>query len=165
MSSHTFSPSTYNFEHWQISFHEAMAVVLRLQESVQKTVSRQMGTLGILAGVWKSNRDLKVLNTGLKQISELPSGTIGRERLKNQTSQLRRLLLSIERSYTIAVGHGLTNRKLTGAAFECLRFQGESIADYIDSVELSFDNNALRSVRDGREQIKNGDFVVMQRLF
>ncbi len=86
------STATLTLDQWQILFHETMAALLRAKVAVK----RQFGLWGILNGLWRSNRDLKMLNTSLKAISELPDGALTEEFIQSQIPQLRNLLRSIE---------------------------------------------------------------------
>jgi hypothetical protein len=148
-------------DQWQILFHEAMAAVLRTKEAVK----RQFGLWGILNGLWSSNRDLKLLNAGLKAISELPDGVLSEEFIRSQIPQLRKLLGSIEDLMETAKRHHFTNRSLTHAALGSIMIRGEYIADYLEALEMSIDPDVLKAIGEGRDQIDRGEFETMEQLF
>jgi hypothetical protein len=152
---------TLTFDQWQILFHETMAALLRVQESVKQ----QVGYLGLLNGLWKSSRDLKALNALLKILSETPDGILTDEAIKSHIAELRNLLKNIENLIDAAKSRGLTNRTLTGAGFESIRKSGEYIADYLEALEMSTDPEVLKAIDEGRHQIERGDFEVRERLF
>lgn len=138
-----------------------MAAILRTQEAVE----RQFGFWGILNALWKSSRDLKVLNASLKAISELPDGMLSEEFIKSQIPQLQKLLRSIENLCDVGKRRGLTNRTLTSTPFRRIRSLAEYIADYLDALEMSIDPEVLRAIDEGRDQIERGEFEAMERLF
>jgi hypothetical protein len=148
-------------DQWQILFHETMAALLRTQEAVK----RQFGLWGILNGLWRSSRDLKMLNASLKAISELPDGTLSEELIQSQIPQLRKLLISIEDLIDTAKRHQLTNRSLTSAALGSIRIRGEYIADYLETLEMSIDPDVLKAIHEGHDQIERGEFETTDRLF
>lgn len=148
-------------DRWPILFHETMAALLRTQEAVKQ----QLGLWGVLNGLWKSSRDLKALAANLKAISELPDGVIGEDVIHAQVLQLRKLLAAIEDLIDVAKRHQLTNRSLTSAPLGSIRIRGESIADYLESLEMSIDPDVLKAIHEGREQIERGEFEMMQQLF
>jgi hypothetical protein len=138
-----------------------MAAVLRAQE----VVKQQFGLVGVLNGLWRSNRDLKAVSANLKALSELPDGAISDEFLESHIPQVRDLLKAIESLITTAHTKGLMNRTLTAGGFESIRARGQYIADYLDAVEMSVDRDVLNAIEKGRRQIQNGEFEVMGRLF
>lgn len=157
------SPSTtiLSLDHWQILFHETMAALLRAQEAVK----RQFGFWGILNGLWKASRDLKILNASMKAISELPDGVLSDEVIQSQIPQLRKLLVSIEELIDTAKRHQLTNRSLTSAPLGSIRIRGEYIADYLEALEMSIDPDVLKEINEGRNEIERGEFEAMEQLF
>ena len=148
-------------DRWQILFHETMAALLRAEKAVQQ----RFGFWGLLNSLWKSNRDLKALNASLKSISELPGDVLTADIVQSQILQLRNLLTSIEDLIDTARLHQLTNRSLTGAILESIRIRGESIADYLESLEISIDPNVLKAIHEGHDQIERGEFETMRQLF
>jgi len=156
----TLSP-TLPLGQWQILFHETMAALLRAQEAVQS----QIGFWGTLNGLWKVSRDLKAFNMSLKVLSELPDGVLSEEVVQYQIPQLRKLLMSIENLLETAKRHQLTNRSLTAAALGSIKIRGEYVADYLEGLEMSVDPDVLKAIAEGRNQIENGEFETMERLF
>ena len=154
-------PASLTLEQWQIRFHETMAAVLRAQEALR----RQVGLWGVLNGLWRSSRDLKALNANLKEISELPDGTLNEEFIHSHIPQVRKLLGSIENLIDNGKRKGLMNRSLTSAVFESIRSRGEYIAGYLDALEMSIDPEVLKAIEEGRSQIQSGEFEIMERLF
>ena len=148
-------------DQWQILFHETMAALLRAQEAVKQ----QFGLWGILNGLWRSSRDLKMLNASLKEISELPDGVLSEEFIRSQIPQLRKLLTSIEDLIDNAKRHRLTNRSLTSAALGSIRIRGEYMADYLEALEMSIDPDVLKAINEGHNQIERGEFETMEQLF
>lgn len=146
--------------HWQIVFHQTMAALLRAQEAVK----RQFGFWGLLNGLWTCSRDLKALNGSLKEISELPDGTVSEEFFRSQMPQVKKLLSSIEELIDVSKRNQLTNRSLTSAVLGSIRLQGEYIADYLESIEMSFDPEVLKAIKDGQDQIDRGEFESMEHL-
>jgi ribosomal protein L17 len=157
------SPSTtaLSLDQWQILFHETMAALLRAREAVKQ----KFGFWGVLNGLWKSSRDLKEFNAQLKAISELPDGVLTEEFIRGQIPQLRELLGSIEELIDIAKRHQLTNRSLTSAPLGSIRMRGEYVADYLDALEMSIDQDVLKAINDGRSQIERGECETMEQLF
>jgi hypothetical protein len=156
------NPSTaLTLQDWQILFHEAMAAVLRAEEAVK----RQLGFFGVLKGLWKCARDLQALKVGLKAISELPDGVLTDDQIQAQIPQLQKLLRSIEELIDTGKRHGLTNRTLTAASLGSIRISGESIADYLETLEMSMDPEVLKAIEEGHSQIERGEFEVMEHLF
>jgi hypothetical protein len=159
MNSATTSIAT--LDQWQIIFHETMAALLRAQEAVK----RQFGFWGVLNGLWKCNRDLKILNSSLKALSELPDGAVSDEFIKAHILELRKLLNSIDDLVSAGKRHGWTNRTLTSAPLGQIRMRGEYVADYLDALEMSIDPEVLKAIEEGRSQIDRGESEVMERLF
>ena len=124
--------SISTLDHWHIIFHETMAALLRAQEAVK----RQFGFWGVLNGLWKCNRDLKMLNSSLKALSELPDGVLSEEFVKSQIPELHKLLASIDDLIDVGKRHGLTNRTLTSVPLAQIRLRGEYVADYLDALEM-----------------------------
>src|SRR5450432_2806965 len=141
-------------DQWQILFRETMAALLRTQEAVKRQF-----------GLWRSSRDLKMLNASLKAISELPDGTLSEELIQSQIPQLRKLLISIEDLIDTAKRQQLTNRSLTSAALGSIRIRGEYIADYLETLEMSIDPDVLKAIHEGHDQIERGEFETTDRLF
>ncbi len=149
------------FDQWQIAFHEAMAALLRAQGAIKA----QFGLWGMLGRLWKCSRDLKTLTAYLKTLSEVPDGVLGNEFVESQIPQMRKLLRSIEDLIDAAKRSGLMNRSLTSASLGAIKIHGEYIADYLETLEMSIDPEVLQAVADGRTQIENGEFELMERLF
>ncbi len=137
-----------------------MAALLRAQEAVR----RQFGFFGILNGLWRSSRDLKAISVRLKEISELPDGTVGEEFIQSQIPQLRKLLRALEELMDTAKHHRLMNRSLTAAPLGLINFRGEYIADYLDAPEMALDPAVLAAIQEGQRQIERGECEV-ERLF
>jgi hypothetical protein len=148
-------------EEWPIIFHETMAALLRAQEAVR----RQLGFWGVLNGLWKCNRDLRILNCSLKALSELPDGVLSEGFIKAQIPELHKLLGSIDDLVNVGKRHGWTNRTLTSAPLGQIRMRGEYVADYLDTLEMSIDPEVLKAIEEGRNQIDAGQFEEMERLF
>ena len=138
-----------------------MAALLRAQEAVKQ----QFGLWGILNGLWRSNRDLKMLNARLKEISERPDGELSEEFIQSQIPQLRELLTCIEDLIDNAKRHQLTNRSLTSAVLGSIRIRGEYMADYLEALEMSIDPDVLKAINEGHNQIERGEFETMEQLF
>jgi ribosomal protein L17 len=153
--------TTVALDQWQILFHETMAALLRAQEAV----SRQIGLVGLLKGLWTLSRDLKALNANLKVISEAPDGFLTDEFIQSHLPQIRELLRSIENLIDTAKRKGLMNRSLTSGPLGMIRFHGEYIADYLEALEMSVDADVLKAIDEGRSQIERGDYEVVDRLF
>jgi ribosomal protein L17 len=152
---------TLTLDRWQILFHEAMAALLRAQEAVK----RQLGLIGVLNDLWKASRDLKALNANLKAISEAPDGFITEQFIQSHIPKIRELLRSIESLIHNAKRKGLMNRSLTSAPLGMIRSRGEYIADYLEALEMSIDQEVLEAIDEGRSQIERGEFEVMDGLF
>jgi|SRR5580704_19048720 hypothetical protein len=148
-------------QRWEIQFHETMAALLRAQEAVR----RQFGFFGILNGLWRSSRDLKAISVRLKEISELPDGTVGEEFIQSQIPQLRKLLRALEELMDSAKHHRLMNRSLTAAPLGLINVRGEYIADYLDALEMALDPAVLAAIQEGQRQIESGECEVVERLF
>jgi hypothetical protein len=155
------STATPTLDEWQILFHETMAALLRAKDAVK----HQLGVLGVMNGLWRSNRDLKALNATLKMLSESPDGALSEEFISSHIPQVRKVLRSIEELIDMGKSHGLTNRSLTSAPLESIRSRGECIASYLEALEMSIDPEVLKAIEDGRDQIARGDFEAMERLF
>jgi hypothetical protein len=153
--------SISTLDQWQIIFHETMAALLRAQEAVK----RQFGFWGVLNGLWRCSRDLKILNSSLKALSELPDGVLSEEFIKAQIPELRKLLSSIDDLVNAGKSHGWTNRTVTSAPLGQIRMRGEYVADYLDALEMSVDPEVLKAIEEGRSQINRGECEVMERLF
>jgi ribosomal protein L17 len=138
-----------------------MAALLRAQEAVK----RQLGLWGIVTGLWRSSRDLKIINAKLKAISELPDGILSEEFIQSQIPQVRKLLRSIEDLIDAGKRHRLMNRSLTAAPLGAIRIRGEYIADYLETLEMSIDPEVLKVINEGRDQIERGEFETMEQLF
>jgi hypothetical protein len=145
-------------EQWQILYHEAMAALLRAKEAVK----RQVGIFGIATGLWRCSRDLKLLNHGLKTLSELPDGFISDEGVCNQIVQVRKLLFSIRELLESARRHGLMNRTLTGASLGSIAGQAEYLKEYLDTLEMSQDPDVIKAIEDGKQQIEQGEYEAME---
>ncbi|MEO7145317.1 MAG: hypothetical protein ABI165_17620 [Bryobacteraceae bacterium] len=154
------STTTLTSDQWQILFHETMAALLRAQESLK----HQFGFWGVLYGLWRCSRDLKALQASLKAISELPDGTLSQEFIQSQIPQLQELLRSIEGLMDTCKLHGFTNRSLTSLPLAAIRFSGEYVADYLDTLKMSIDPEVIRAIEEGRSQIERGEFVEMERI-
>jgi hypothetical protein len=148
-------------DEWQLIFHETMAALLRAREAVK----RQFGLWGLLNGLWRCSRDLKVVNDSLKALSELPDGVLSEEFVKSQIPELHKLLASIDDLINAGKHRGLTNRTLTSVPLAQIRLRGEYVADYLDALEMSIDTEVLKAIEDGRAQIEAGQFEEMERLF
>ncbi len=148
-------------DQWLIPFHETMAALLRVKESVR----RQTGILGVAAGLWSASGDLKQLNRKLKPFSEIPDGVMSEEMIRGQIVQLRKLLDCIEDVIDTARQRQLFNRSLTSAPLGSIRIRGEYIADFLDSLEMSLDPAVLRAINEGQAQIARGEFETMEQLF
>ena len=74
-------------------------------------------------------------------------------------------MIPIEDLIDTGKSNGLTNRSLTSAPLESIRFRGEYIANYLEALEMSIDPDVLKAIDDGRAQIERGEFEVMERLF
>jgi hypothetical protein len=155
------STVTLTLDEWQILFYETMAALLRAKEAVKQ----QLGFLGVMNGLWRSNRDLKALNMTLKLLSESPDGALSDEFISSHIPQVRKLLMAIEELIDTGKSRGLTNRSLTSAPLESIRSRGEYIAGYLEALEMSIDPEVLKAIEEGRDQIARGDFEVMERLF
>jgi hypothetical protein len=155
------STVTLTLDEWQILFYETMAALLRAKEAVKQ----QLGFLGVMNGLWRSNRDLKALNMTLKLLSESPDGALSDEFISSHIPQVRKLLMAIEELIDTGKSRGLTNRSLTSAPLESIRSCGEYIASYLEALEMSIDPDVLKAIEEGRDQIGRGDFEVMERLF
>jgi hypothetical protein len=46
-----------------------------------------------------------------------------------------------------------------------IRSRGEYIADYLEALEMSIDQEVLEAIDEGRSQIERGEFEVMDGLF
>jgi hypothetical protein len=155
------STTVLSLNEWEILFHETMAALLRAQEAVRQ----QFGFWGIVRGLWKCSSDLKMLNASLKAISELPDGILTEDLLRSQVPQLRKLLTSIEELIDGAKRRRLTNRSLTSVPLGSIIMRGEYIADYLDALEMSMDPEVLRVINEGRGQIEDGNFDIVEKLF
>ena len=60
---------------------------------------------------------------------------------------------------------GLTNRTVTAYSLGLISIEGENIADYLDSFEMSIDPQVIAATDEGRSQIERGEYEVMERLF
>jgi hypothetical protein len=145
-------------DQWQIVFHEAMAAVLRTHEAIKK----QFGIWGLAQGLWKSNRDLKALNKSLKAICELPDGVVNEAFVKSQIPQVRKLIESIDDLLETARRRGLMNRTLTGAALHSIGGHSDYIREYLDTLDMSLDPDVLAAIKDGRAQIDQGEFEILE---
>jgi hypothetical protein len=152
---------TVALDQWQILFHETMAALLRAQEAVKQ----QLGQIGLLNGLWRASRDLKALNASLKLISEAPDGAISEVLIQSHILKVRELLRSIESLLYNAKRKGLMNRSLTSGPLGAIRCRGEYIADYLEALEMSLDEEVLNAINEGRNQIERGEFEVMDSLF
>ena len=148
-------------DQWEILFHETMAALLRAKAAVKQRI----GLVGLLNDLWKSSRELKVLNARLKVISEIPDGILNEEFIHSQIPQLHKLLRSIEDLLDTAKRNGLMNRSLTGAPLGLIGSRGEYIADYLETLEMSIDPEVLKAIEEGQAQIQRGEFEVMEQLF
>jgi hypothetical protein len=153
--------TTLTLDQWQILFHDTMAALLRAKEAVKQ----QFGLWGILNGLWRCNRDLKLLNATLKAFSELPDGVLNEDFIQSQIPQLRNLLRSIEDLIDTSKRGQLMNRSLTCAALGSIMIRGEYIADYLEALEMSIDPDVLSAIADGHNQIDSGEFEAMEQLF
>jgi ribosomal protein L17 len=118
-----------------------------------------------LNDLWKASRDLKALNANLKAISEAPDGFITEQFIQSHIPKIRELLRSIESLIHNAKRKGLMNRSLTSAPLGMIRSRGEYIADYLEALEMSIDQEVLEAIDEGRSQIERGEFEVMDGLF
>jgi hypothetical protein len=148
-------------DQWQILFHETMAALLRAHEAVKQ----QIGFWGILNGLRKCSRDLKTLNASLKDLSELPDGSLTEEFIQSQIPQLRKLLKSIEELIDTAKRKGWMNRSLTASQLGLICSRGEYIFDYLETLEMSIDPEVLKAINEGRSEIERGEMEVLERLF
>ena len=155
------STTVLSLDQWQILFHETMAALLRAQDAVK----RQFGLWGLLNGLWKCSRDLKTLNASLKAISELHDGVFSEVLIQSQIPQLRKLLTSIEELIDTAKRRQLTNRSMTSAPLGSIRIRGEYIADYLEALEMSIDPEVLKAISEGRGEVEDGKFEIMEQLF
>lgn len=155
------STTVLSLDQWQILFHETMAALLRAQDAVK----RQCGLWGLLSGLWKCSRDLKALNASLKVISELPDGVFSEVLIQSQIPQLRKLLTSIEELIDTAKRRQLTNRSMISAPLGSIRIRGEYIADYLEALEMSIDPEVLKAISEGRGEVEDGKFEIMEQLF
>ncbi|HEY1205517.1 MAG: hypothetical protein ABSH46_05645 [Bryobacteraceae bacterium] len=114
---------------------------------------------------WRASRELKALNANLKLISEAPDGVISQEFIQSHIPKVRELLRSIESLIYSAKRKGLMNRSLTSAPLGLIRSRGEYIADYLEALEMSVDEEVLKAIDEGRSQIERGEFEVMDELF
>ena len=152
--------TTLTLDQWQILF-QTMEALRRAQEAVKQ----QFGFVGIVKGFWRVAEDLKIINTSLKAISELPDGILGDEFIQAQIPRLHKLLKSIDDLSEISKHKGLTNRTVTGASLGLISIRGEYIADYLEALEMSIDSEVLKAIEEGHAQIQRGEFEVMERLF
>jgi hypothetical protein len=148
-------------QQWQIQFHETMAASLRTHGAVES----QSGFLGIVADLWRSARDLKVLSAILKEISELPDGQVTEEFMHSQIPQLRELLQVLQEVVDVAKLKGHLNRSLTAAPLGLINARREYIADYLDALEMASDPAVLAAIQEGQSQIERGECEVVERLF
>jgi hypothetical protein len=155
------STTVLSLNQWEILFHETMAALLRAQDAV----SRQFGFWGIVRGLWRCSSDLKMLNASLKAISELPDGVLTEDLLRSQVPQLRKLLTSIEELIDSAKRRRLTNRSMTSVPLGSIIMHGECVADYLDTLEMTMDPEVLQAINEGRGQIADGKFEIMEQLF
>lgn len=155
------SPVSLTLDQWQILFHETMAALLRAKEAVKQ----QFGIWGTIGRLWRSSRELKLLNASLKAISELPDGVLTEEFIQSQIPQVRKLLRSIEDLIDTGKRLGLMNRSLTSGALGSIKIRGEYVADYLEALEMSIDPNILDEINQGRDQIERGEFETMEHLF
>jgi hypothetical protein len=145
-------------EQWQIAYHETMAALLRAKEAVKC----QVGIIGMSTGLRRCSRDLKLLNQGLKALSELPDGVISDEGVSNQIVQVRKLLISIGELLESARRRGLMNRTLTGASLGSIAGQAGYLKECLDTLEMSQDPDVLKAIEDGKQQIEQGEYEVME---
>ena len=155
------SSMSLTLDQWQILFHETMAALLCAQEAVKQ----QLGLVGIVKGLWKASRDLKALSANLKAISEAPDGFITEEFIESHIPRIRELLRSIQSLIHEAKRKGLMNRSLTSSPLGLIRSRGEYIAEYLEALEMSIDQEVLKAIDEGRSQIERGEFEVMDELF
>jgi hypothetical protein len=135
--------------------------VLQTQESAK----RQIGYWGMVRGLWRADRDLRSLVNLLKTLSEAPDGFLKDDEIDSQMQQVRKLLTSIEDLIDTAKRRGLMNRTLTSASLGSIRIRRESLADYLENLEMAIDPEVTKAIEAGREQIANGEFEAMDRLY
>jgi len=138
-----------------------MAALLRAQEAVKQ----QLGLIGMVKGLWKASRDLKALSANLKLISEAPDGLITGEFIESHIPRIRELLRSIQSLIHEAKRNGLMNRSLTSSSLGLIRSRGEYIADCLEALEMSIDQEVLKAIDEGRSRFERGEFEVMDELF
>jgi hypothetical protein len=145
-------------DQWQILYHEAMAALLRAREAVK----RHVGIFGIATGLWRSARDLNVLNQSLKALSEIPDGILSEETILAQIAQVRKILNSIDDLLGTARRHGLMNRTLTGGSLRSIAGHSGYLKEYLDTLEMSIDPEVLKAIEEGKQQIAQGEYEILE---
>jgi hypothetical protein len=143
------------FQPWCVDYHKTMAATLSLANAAK----RGAGILGLAKDFRTVSREFKTLVAELNALTQ-----ISPSELKVIIPRLLELHKATNKTLDYAAQHGITGRRLIGAAERAIRFHNENLLDVIERLQLSLDPTINASLKEALKEYERGETVSLHSL-
>ena len=152
-------------QQWEAGANASESLVTR----VSKEVSGHAIYASLALDVWRLDRALRGFIVSIHESIDKPSLAdinvpVTTERALAVASKLRSLHSNVEQTYSKAKRAGLTNRTLTGAAFNSVMQRSEEFLDLAELIEISLSGVAEQVFKETMEEHGRGESYGLEQI-
>ena len=140
-----------------------------LVDQISKSVSGHAWYLLIAKDIWHLDSLLKSfigsINQRIENSKQAPTTqAVTKEQALEVATRFKSLYADIEKTYSNAKRHDLTNRTLTGVAFNSVKQRSEELLDIAENIELAVSGAANTIFAETMDEYRRGEHYGLDQI-